>query len=288
MHAVVPRLERHARPAAHARRPAIGQHNDEIYARIGYSDERIAALAQNGRHLSDGRAARPALVADPARQRAALRREGVHCAARMRSSSTSRTRCRPPRRPTRAPRPGLRSPLAGRGGAEVLVRVNNDPAHLWPTTSTRRCTRARRPVAAQGGVAPSRSAELVAPRRGARARARPRARPRAPVARARDARAGCCARRGDRARRATASPRMGVGVEDYCLELGVEPSAGRRSSCSTRSPALVTIAKAAGVQPTGLVGSIAGFRDLARVRGRRPRAPASSAARARAASIPIR
>jgi formyl-CoA transferase len=47
MHAIVPRLSdtpgRLRCPA-----PAVGQHNREIFSRIGYSDERIAALAQKG------------------------------------------------------------------------------------------------------------------------------------------------------------------------------------------------------------------------------------------------
>ena len=47
MHAVVPRLSGtpgRLRTAA----PAVGQHNREVFARIGYSDERIAALTQKG------------------------------------------------------------------------------------------------------------------------------------------------------------------------------------------------------------------------------------------------
>ncbi len=47
MHAIVPRLSgtpgRLRSPA-----PAVGQHNREIFSRIGYSEERIAALAQKG------------------------------------------------------------------------------------------------------------------------------------------------------------------------------------------------------------------------------------------------
>jgi formyl-CoA transferase len=47
MHAVVPRLSgtpgRLRTPA-----PAVGQHNHEVFSRIGYSDERIAALGQKG------------------------------------------------------------------------------------------------------------------------------------------------------------------------------------------------------------------------------------------------
>jgi citrate lyase subunit beta/citryl-CoA lyase len=55
---------------------------------------------------------------------------------------------------------------------------------------------------------------------------------------------------------------MSLGPEDYCLEIGVEPSAdGAELHCALS--ALVTVCKAAGVAPMGLLGSIAGFRDLA-------------------------
>ena len=54
---------------------------------------------------------------------------------------------------------------------------------------------------------------------------------------------------------------MSVGVEDYCLELGVEPSADGVELFYAVSR-VVTIAKAAGIQPTGLLGSIAEFRDI--------------------------
>ena len=47
MHAVVPRLSGTPGRLRHAA-PAIGQHNREIFSRIGYSDERITALAQKG------------------------------------------------------------------------------------------------------------------------------------------------------------------------------------------------------------------------------------------------
>jgi citrate lyase subunit beta / citryl-CoA lyase len=64
---------------------------------------------------------------------------------------------------------------------------------------------------------------------------------------------------------ATASPRvrsMSVGVEDYCLALGVEPSA---DGMELLYPVafVVAVCKATGIEATGLVGSIAGFRDLA-------------------------
>lgn len=64
---------------------------------------------------------------------------------------------------------------------------------------------------------------------------------------------------------ATASSRtvsMSVGPEDYCLALGVEPSADGMELYYPVSR-VVTICKATGLQPTGLLGSIASFRDLA-------------------------
>jgi citrate lyase subunit beta/citryl-CoA lyase len=73
---------------------------------------------------------------------------------------------------------------------------------------------------------------------------------------------------------ATSSPRirtMSVGVEDYCLSLGVEPSADGIELLYAVSH-LVTICKAVGVTPTGLVGSIAGFRDLPTFEGAAMRA----------------
>jgi formyl-CoA transferase len=47
MHAVVPRLSR-TPGALRTPAPKVGQHNPEVYTRIGYSDERLAALRQRG------------------------------------------------------------------------------------------------------------------------------------------------------------------------------------------------------------------------------------------------
>jgi citrate lyase subunit beta/citryl-CoA lyase len=63
---------------------------------------------------------------------------------------------------------------------------------------------------------------------------------------------------------ATASARVrsiSLGPEDYCLELGVEPS---REGAELLYPLshLVTVCKAAPLAPLGLLGSIAEFRDL--------------------------
>jgi citrate lyase subunit beta/citryl-CoA lyase len=158
--------------------------------------------------------------------------------------------------------------LAARGGAEVLVRVNNDPALLTDDIDAavhpgldglsipkiesaaqvqaivalvERLERAR-------GLTPGHvvlSMAIETPRGFLAAE---------PIARASD-------------RIAT----MSIGVEDYCLELGVEPSADG-SELLYPVAALVTICKAVGVQPTGLVGSIAGFRDLAVFEGAAQRA----------------
>ena len=64
---------------------------------------------------------------------------------------------------------------------------------------------------------------------------------------------------------AAACPRvvtMSVGSEDYCLELGVELSA---DGFELQYPVarLVTVCKALGIQATGILGTIAEFRDLA-------------------------
>ena len=47
MHAIVPRLSATPGPLRYAA-PAVGQHNHEIFSRIGYSEERIGALTQKG------------------------------------------------------------------------------------------------------------------------------------------------------------------------------------------------------------------------------------------------
>ncbi len=64
---------------------------------------------------------------------------------------------------------------------------------------------------------------------------------------------------------AAASRRIGsinLGVEDYCLALGVEPSPDGMELLYGVSK-VVTVCVASGIAPLGLLGSIAGFRDLA-------------------------
>jgi len=158
--------------------------------------------------------------------------------------------------------------LAGRGGAEVVVRVNNDPALLWddveavvhPGLDGLALPKAESPeqvhelvrrveaLERQRGIEPGHvrlSLAIETPRGLLRAEAI-----------------------------AASSPRiatLGVGVEDYCLELGVEPSADGIELLYAVSR-VVTVCRATGVQPTGLLGSIAGFRDLPAFEGAATRA----------------
>ena len=148
--------------------------------------------------------------------------------------------------------------LAARGGAEVLVRVNNDPAHLWADVDA-----AVHPgldgIALPKAESPEQIGELVS-----RVEALERARG-LPAGHVRLSLALETPRGVLRAESiAAASDRiatLGVGVEDYCLELGVEPSPDGAEMVYPVAR-VATIAKAAGNQPTGLVGSIADFRDL--------------------------
>jgi len=158
--------------------------------------------------------------------------------------------------------------LAGRGGAEVVVRVNNDPALLWddvdaavhPGLDGLALPKAESPEQIHALV--SRVEDLERRRGIARGHVRlslaietPRGLLRAEAI-------------------AESTPRiatMGVGVEDYCLELGVEPSADGIELLYAVSR-VVAICKAVGVQATGLLGSIAGFRDLPAFEGAARRA----------------
>jgi citrate lyase subunit beta/citryl-CoA lyase len=157
---------------------------------------------------------------------------------------------------------------AGRGGAEVVVRVNNEPALLWDDVEAavhpgldgialpkaespdqidelaRRVERLER----ERGIPPGHvrlSLAIETPRGLLRAEAIGAASPRVAT--------------------------MGVGVEDYCLELGVEPSPDGVELLYAVSR-VVGICKAIGIQPTGLLGSIAGFRDLPAFEGAAMRA----------------
>ncbi|RPI09871.1 MAG: CoA ester lyase [Zetaproteobacteria bacterium] len=149
--------------------------------------------------------------------------------------------------------------LASRGGAEIFVRVNHDPAHLardleasvhadvdgvcFPKTESAREVEHLEAQIADveriRGIAPGRIeiAPLIESPRGVL----------------------------NLESIANASRRVrtiALGPEDYCLALGVEPSSDGAELHYALSR-LVTACKAVGIAPLGLMGSIAGFRDLA-------------------------
>ena len=149
--------------------------------------------------------------------------------------------------------------LAGRGGAEVLVRVNNDPALLaddidasvHPGLDGLSIPKAESAAQIHDIVARIERLE------GARGLTPRHLR----LSLAIETSRGLLAVE-EIARSSDRIATMSIGVEDYCLELGVEPSADGLELLYPVAH-LVTVCKAVGIQPTGLVGSIADFRDLA-------------------------
>ena len=149
--------------------------------------------------------------------------------------------------------------VAGRGGAEVLVRVNNDPALLTddidaavhPGLDGLSIPKAETAAQIQAIVAQVERLE----------RARGLTAGHVRLSLALETPRGFLAIE-EIARSSDRIATMSIGVEDYCLELGVEPSADGMELLYPVAH-LVTVCKVVGVQPTGLVGSIAGFRDLA-------------------------
>jgi citrate lyase subunit beta/citryl-CoA lyase len=149
--------------------------------------------------------------------------------------------------------------VAGRGGAEVLVRVNNDPALLADDIDA-----AVHPGLDGLSIPKAESAAqihaIVAQvERLERARGLPPGH--VCLSLALETPRGFLAVE-EIARSSDRIATMSIGVEDYALELGVEPSAEGLEFLYPVAH-LVTVCKVVGVQPTGLVGSIAGFRDLA-------------------------
>ena len=150
-------------------------------------------------------------------------------------------------------------PLAARGGAEVMVRINNAPALLDADLEA-----AVYPGLDGLTLPKAESAEQIR-RLDARIGRLERERGMAPgqvklsliIETPRgllnvEAIASACAR----------VVTLSVGSEDYCLELGVEPSA---DGVELQYPVarLVTVCKALGIQAAGILGTIAEFRDLA-------------------------
>jgi citrate lyase subunit beta / citryl-CoA lyase len=158
--------------------------------------------------------------------------------------------------------------VAGRGGAEVLVRVNNDPALLTDDIDG-----AVHPGLDGLSIPKAESATQIRAIVGQVERLE-RARGLTPghvrLSLALETPRGFLAI-DEIARSSDRIATMSIGVEDYCLELGVEPSP---EGLELLYPVahLVTVCKVVGIQPTGLVGSIAGFRDLAAFEGGAQRA----------------
>jgi len=151
-------------------------------------------------------------------------------------------------------------PIAARGGAEVGVRVNKDPSWL--------------PLDVEASVYPGLNG-ITLPKAESAEEVRKLEAMVEKFERARGIKPGHIefsilieSPRGllNAQEIAAASPRiesMTIGPEDYCLELGVEPSAEAWEIFYPVSW-VVTVCKAAGtgMRPLGLLGSIAGFRDL--------------------------
>lgn len=158
--------------------------------------------------------------------------------------------------------------VAGRGGAEVLVRVNNEPgllaedidAAVHPGLDGLSIPKAESAAQIRDIVAQIDRLE----------RARELTPGHLRLSLALETARGLLAAE-EIARSSDRIATMSVGVEDYCLELGVEPSP---DGIELMYPVarVVMICKAVGIQPTGLVGSIAGFRDLAVFEGAATRA----------------
>ncbi len=158
--------------------------------------------------------------------------------------------------------------VAGRGGAEVLVRVNNDPALLTddidaavhPGLDGLSIPKAESPTQIRAIVGQVERLE----------RARGLTPGHVRLSLALETPRGFLAIE-EIARSSDRIATMSIGVEDYCLELGVEPSPDGFELLYPVAH-LVTVCKAVGIQPTGLVGSIADFRDLAAFEGGAQRA----------------
>lgn len=148
--------------------------------------------------------------------------------------------------------------LAGRGGAEVFARVNHDPAMLaddleaaihpgvdgicFPKTET-----AEEVERLDGMIARLERSRRIAPGR-------------TEIALLIESPRGLL----NLEAIAAASRRVrsiSLGPEDYCLALGVEPSAEGMELLYGVSK-VVTVCKASGISPMGLLGSIATFRDV--------------------------
>jgi citrate lyase subunit beta/citryl-CoA lyase len=149
-------------------------------------------------------------------------------------------------------------PIAGRGGADVFVRVNNEPSLLrldveasvypglhgvfLPKVESRAEIEALEThisqLELQRGIQPGEiklSLHIESPRG--------------------------ILNLPEIAAASTRTESMSIGSDDYCLQLGVEAS---KEGTELLFPfyMMVTVCKATGIRPMGILGSVAGFRDL--------------------------
>jgi len=148
--------------------------------------------------------------------------------------------------------------LAGRGGAEVLVRVNNEPDLLRPDLEAAVCPGLHaifmpKVETPQDLLAlESHIAELEAARGIEAGSIRVSVHIESPRGLLNIQESLAVSKRVES---------VSLGVDDYCLQLGVEPS---QDAMELLFPfcTLITVCKAAGVAPLGILGTVAGFRDL--------------------------
>ncbi len=147
--------------------------------------------------------------------------------------------------------------LAGRGGADVLVRINNDPEMLDPDLEAavhQGIHGIFLPKVETGNQVASvaeRISKLENERRIESGQVKLSLHIESPrgLLRLQEI--------------AAASPRaesMSLGVDDYCLHLGIEPSE-EGSELYFPLSMMVTVCKAEGLNPMGILGTVAGFKD---------------------------
>ena len=283
MHAIVPRLSGTPGPAAQpgaGDRPA--QPRDLLPHRLLRRAHRRARPERG--HLTMAVAARPPLVADPARQRPALRGEGLHARRRRHRPRPRGLGARPgegqrPQARARLARP--RRPRRGRGAGAREQRPGP------PRRRHRRlpCTPGLDGLSIPKAESAAQIHDIVAQIERLERSARPRSRAPAPVPRHRDA-ARLPGRRGDR-------PLQRPHRHHEHRRRGLLPGAGRGALGRRHRAPLPGRAPGDGLQGRSACSprvSSAASRASATSPSSRapPSARASSAARARAASIPTR
>ncbi|HMK35009.1 MAG TPA: CoA ester lyase [Desulfomonilaceae bacterium] len=149
-------------------------------------------------------------------------------------------------------------PLAARGGAEVFVRVNNEASLLTPDVEAavlpgvKGIFLPKVESAHQISALDEHIAKLEAKRGITRGSIRLSLHIESPLG---------MLKLQELAGASTRTESMSIGTDDYCLQLGVEASPDG-TELFFPFCMMVTVSKAAGIRPMGILGSVAGFRDL--------------------------